>query len=475
MRTLLISFSLFKCYCCLALSSSTFNEREHNLKMNTLTTPSVSVIQKALSGKMILAPLTRGGNLPFRRLCADFGMETSISEMIYARSLLRGDAVEQARLRRAENEKIFGVQIATNSIGEGVDAIRKAELAGADFVDLNCGCPIHEATRRGLGSSLLRSPKKLAKLVNGLVSGSNIPITVKIRLGCEADTINCCEVVSAIREAGAAAVTIHGRTAQQGYSKNSDWALIQKAVKDGKDQGYDDVPVIGNGDILTHYEARRRIEETGVDSVMVGRGALTKPWIFKEFNENETWIPDANERIGVYRTLANYMKDHFGNDEMGKKKAWNFLPWHFEFLCRYTPYPEEVYSDHSIESPLIQNRIILPDDMPPLEVLLSNRCTDTHSIIADILWKSTSNNDAVHQLKLLAESDEFKDILINGSSSQEEDKVLTNLPKGKAGKWEKRRGRNPGPKRSEEEIAQIRAERAAKKAKYLAEGKAWPP
>jgi len=117
---------------------------------------------------MILAPLTRGGNLPFRRLCADFGMVTSVSEMIFARSLLRGTSTEKAKLRRASNEQVYGVQLATKQISEGVEAIKEVEKSGADFVDLNCGCPIHEATRRGLGSSLLRSPKKLGNLVNGL-------------------------------------------------------------------------------------------------------------------------------------------------------------------------------------------------------------------------------------------------------------------------------------------------------------------
>jgi len=451
--------------CCFGLSS--------NVSNNSSTS---AVIRKALTGKMILAPLTRGGNLPFRRLCADFGMETSMSEMIYARSLLRGDKIEKARLRRARNEHVYGVQLATNQISEGLEAAKEAEKAGADFVDLNCGCPIHDATRRGLGSSLLRSPKKLGNLVNGLVSGSNIPVTVKIRLGCEADTVNCCEIVRAIREAGASAVTIHGRTAQQGYSNNADWTLIQKAVQDGKDEGFGHIPVIGNGDILTHYEARRRMDESSVDSVMVGRGALSKPWIFKEFNENETWAPDTNERIEVYRTLANYMKDHFGDDSMGRKKAFNFLPWHFEFLSRYNPYPEDKFSAQSAEKPLIQSRItISTDDLSPLEILLSNRCHDAHNLIAGLLWDSDSNANAVKKLNELAESSEFREILSNGGVNKGEDTVLTNLPKGRAGKWEKRRDRKPGPKRNDEEIRKIRADRAAKKATILEEGGVWPP
>ena len=432
-------------------------------------------LQLSLTNQMILAPLTRGGNLPFRRLCADFGMKASLSEMIYARSLLRGDSVEHARLRRWKHEPTYGVQFATNQVREGVEAVRQAQMMGADFCDLNCGCPIHEATRRGLGSSLLRSPQKLHKLVRGMVDGSDIPITVKIRLGCEADSINCLENVKALREAGAAAITIHGRTAQQGYSKNADWELIRQAVEETREAGYGHVPIIGNGDILTHYEARRRMQEIGVDSVMVGRGALSKPWIFKEVNDNDTWKPDAAERIQVYRTLAGYMKDHFGDDAMGRKKSWNFLPWHFEFLSRYTPYPEEEFAVESIDAPLIQKRVVLPDEMEPLEVLLANRCADAHDVIASILWDSDSDQNALKKLNEFSESTEFKTILKNGSANSREDQVLTNIPKGEAGKWQKRRGRKPGPKRTEEEIAQIREERAEKKAKILAEGGVWPP
>uniref|UniRef100_A0A7S4EHY8 tRNA-dihydrouridine(47) synthase [NAD(P)(+)] n=1 Tax=Pseudo-nitzschia australis TaxID=44445 RepID=A0A7S4EHY8_9STRA len=438
-------------------------------------TPNHEKIQSSLTNRMVLAPLTRGGNLPFRRLCADFGMHTSVSEMIYARSLLKGDPIEKARLRRWKDEPTFGVQFATNQIEEGLNAIREAADMGADFCDLNCGCPIHEATRRGLGSSLLRSPKKFHKLVRGLVEGSEIPITVKIRLGCETNSINCLENVKAAREAGAAAITIHGRTAQQGYSKNADWDMIRQAVTETKDEGYGHIPIIGNGDILTYFEARRRMEETGVDSVMVGRGALSKPWIFKEFNDNATWTPDLKERVQIYRTLASYMKDHFGDDDMGRKKSWNFLPWHFEFLSRYTPYPEEEFAAQSVDRPLIQNRMLLPDHADPLEILLANRCGDAHEVIASILWDTDSDELAVRKLKEFAESQGFKEILRTGSANSEEDKVLTNLPKGKAGVWGKRRGRKPGPKRSEEEIAKIRADRAAKKERILAEGGVWPP
>ena len=257
--------------------------------------------------------------------------------------------------------------------------------------------------------------------------------------------------------------------------KPADWGFIEKIVQEGYEEGYGHIPVIGNGDILTYYEANRRISESSVESVMVGRGALTKPWIFKEFKDQETWNLDYTERIEIYRRLTNYMKEHFGDDDLGRKKSWNFLPWHFEFFSRYMPYPEEEYQTQSLKVPLIQNRVLIPDDVSPLESLLMNRSSETHDLIANALWESGSDTDAVDKLKKLAESNEFKEILARGVSSEREDQVLTNLPKGKAGRWEKRRGRNPGPKRTDEQIATIRAQRAAKKARILAEGGTWPP
>lgn len=270
---------------------------------------------------MILAPLTRGGNLPYRRLCADFGCEASLGEMVYARHLLKGDRLEQARLRRASNERLFGVQIATNDVDEGVRAAALAASSGADFVDLNCGCPIYEATRRGLGAALLRRPERLQALVAGVAAASAVPLTVKVRIGTESGNINVREVVAGLRDAGAAAVTVHGRTMEQRYSRAANWEVIRQVVQDGVGVG-SSVPIVGNGDLLTHYEARRRMDQSGVDAVMVGRGALVKPWIFQEFADGRDWDPSAAERVALYRRLVCYMKEHFGDDARGRRKSW---------------------------------------------------------------------------------------------------------------------------------------------------------
>lgn len=260
-----------------------------------------------LQGKMILAPLTRGGNLPFRRLCADLGMEAGVSEMVFARQLLKGDPIELARMRRAPNERLFGVQIASNDIEEACAAAQLIEKSGADWIDLNCGCPIHEATRRGLGSALLRKPQKLGSLVRGITQKSSLPLTVKVRLAAEGGEVNVREVVEALREAGAAAVTIHGRTATDRYSKSADWEAVRLVVVDGEQRG-SAMAVIGNGDIYSHSEARERMRQSGVGAVMVGRGALVKPWLFSEFERSEQWLPDTRERVQLYRRLACYMK-----------------------------------------------------------------------------------------------------------------------------------------------------------------------
>jgi tRNA-dihydrouridine synthase 3 len=421
-------------------------------------------LKARLQGQMILAPLTRGGNLPFRRLCADLGCTAAVGEMVFARQLLKGDRLEHARLRRASNEDFFGVQIATNEVEEGIGATKLAAEAGADWVDLNCGCPIYEATRRGLGSALLRSPDRLARLVAGIAQESPLPLSVKVRIAPEGGGINVREVVEKLRESGAAAVTIHGRTASARYGKAADWRLIGSVVNDGVARG-STVPIIGNGDILTHFDARQRIEVSGVDGVMVGRGALMKPWIFDEFKRGASWEPTAIERVEMYRRLACYMKEHFRDDARGRKKAWYFLPWHFDFLSRYRPLPEEDFASRDlIAEPLMQMRVSADESASPLERLLGSPSPIAHELIAGALWDTSSDAEAVSALTELAESNRITELETEASAAGAgEVEELTNIP-AKEKKVQRRRRAAP-PQRTPEEIAAVRAERAAKRAR----------
>ena len=368
----------------------------------------VKHLRENLKGRLILAPLTRGNNLPFRRLIAqDFDGWVTTSEMILSRNLIKGDPRENALIKRSDAEHIFGVQIATKTIDEGIKSGIQAAEAGAQFLDFNCGCPIYEVTRRGLGSQLLRKPKKLSRLIGGIAGQIPIPMTVKIRTGIDSSSINVHQIVRELEDTGIAAVTIHGRTAMQRYKRESDWSLIEEVARESS------LPCIGNGDILEVYEAKRRITSHGCHAVSVGRGALIKPWIFKEFAEDREIHPTAEERVAIYRKLTKYMKEHFGDDDWGKRKAFYFLPFHLGFFSRYRPLPAQCYEDYSLNSPLISTRWEsiackelgeTPDSLPLLERLL--RCTyeKAHEEIAEILWTSESDQETIENLNKVAES-----------------------------------------------------------------------
>lgn len=389
----------------------------------------LSSFQSSLSRQLLLAPLTRGGNLPFRRLCSEasfFGEEThsrhlganfTMSEMAFARMLFRGGRgivrKERALLKKHESEQNFGFQIATKSSEEALRAIALAEEGGATWVDLNCGCPIYEATRRGLGAELLKRPDALTRLVGMIVANkeSDMPFTVKIRLGPSDSKVNVERVVEGLVGAGAAAVTIHGRTMTQRYTRPADWDMISKVGKGSSRYG---IPIIGNGDILTHYEAADRLAMEGIDALMVGRGALIKPWIFAEYGAGRDLNPTARQRIGLYHRLAANFKDHFGTDDFGKRHAFYFLPWHFGFFCRYRHLPQDVFHDMSRQAPLIQNSRLVDDYLQthssrdslfsdePLEKLLRCEDTEVHLQIANILWDACCVEDAVEALECFA-------------------------------------------------------------------------
>lgn len=349
-------------------------------------------------GRALLAPLTKGGNLPFRRLCVQLGARITMSEMAYARKIVQGSRSELALVRKHESEACFGVQIATSNPAEAVVAGRMAIERGAAFLDLNCGCPIHDVVRRGMGATLLRRPSVVARIVAAMVRDLPVPITVKLRSGWSEDRVNAIELGRAVEEAGAAAVALHARSREQRYTKAADWDLIARLVAELA------IPVIGNGDLLTHYEVAARQRQSGCDAVMLGRGALIKPWLFREIAEGRAWEPTAEERVGIARQLAVFMKEHFRDDQKGRQRAMRFLPWHLGFFCRYRPLPEAKWAERALEHPLMQTRIDDSEerDVPELELLLRDTREQMHELIAGVLWESESDDEAVQRLGDLA-------------------------------------------------------------------------
>ncbi len=350
-------------------------------------------------GRVILAPLTKGGNLPFRRLCVAYDCATTTSEMAYAGQVLRNKPTELALLRKHADEACFGVQIAASKAEPAVAAGLAAVERGAAFVDLNCGCPIHDVVRRGMGATLLQRPAHLGRLVQAMVKGLPVPVTVKIRLGWSESDKNASEIAKIVEDSGAAALTVHGRTREQRYTRAADWDAIATIVSERT------IPVIGNGDILTWYEAADMQARSGCASIMVGRGALMKPWLFREIKEQKEFEPTAEQRVTIYRQFLHYMKEHFRDDEKGRKRAMFFLPWHFGFFCRYRPLPAAQYRDQSKQHPLMQTRMPDLGEVSPLEAVLRDPRETVHAKLAASFWASASDEDAIASCMQIFETD----------------------------------------------------------------------
>ncbi len=353
-------------------------------------------LAEEFAGKTILAPLTKGGNLPFRRLCVDFGAEITMSEMAYARQIVKRSRSELALLRKHASETFYGVQIASGKVEDAVKAGAAAVEQGAAFVDINAGCPIHDTVRRGMGATLMRRPGALARMVEAMRAELPVPVTVKLRTGWSESKVTCIEIAQQLEEAGVSAVALHGRSREQRYSKSADWGLIQQLVESVS------VPVVGNGDVLTWYEGEARREASGCTAVMVGRGALIKPWLFQEIRDRSTWMPTARERVDVYYRFVTYLKEHFYDDERGRKRAMRFLPWHFGFFCRYRPLPEDAWAERSKEHPLMQTRMPAIESDDPLDLLLQDSREDVHERMAAAMWDAQDLADATVQFERLA-------------------------------------------------------------------------
>jgi tRNA-dihydrouridine synthase 3 len=302
---------------------------------------------ETLRGAVVMAPMTKGSNLPYRRLCVELGARVLVSEMVVARRLKQRRRGEFALIRRAPGEPCFGVQLAGNRPDEMAWAAALVEARGADFVDLNLGCPIDHFTRKGLGAALARQPNRVRRVVEAMRAAVSVPVTVKIRLGWSGDKRNFLDIARAAVDAGAAAITVHARTREARYRHPAEWEAIAEVVAAVP------VPVVGNGDLLFAHEIKDRLRASGCAAVMVARGALIKPWIFKEIRLRSCgasagqadgyWDITADERLTIYRRYVELAREHWALpgrsdlDEYGHTRLREFLRWHVGFWCRYAP------------------------------------------------------------------------------------------------------------------------------------------
>ena len=271
-----------------------------------------------------LAPMAGVTDRAFREICSLFGVAYFTSEMISAKGLIYNSQKTFRMLERSESESPFAIQLFGNDPEDFKKAVYLLSESKPDVIDINMGCPATKIVKENSGSALMKDPKLCGEIVKATVNESKVPVTVKIRSGWNKNSINAVEVAKICEYNGASAVTVHGRTKEQGYSGLSDLEII-KSVKDSVK-----IPVIGNGDVVDGATAKRMKEYTGCDIIAVGRGAIGNPWIFSEINsafDNETLFirPTLSERAEIMKLhiekLCRYKGESVGLKESRKHIA----------------------------------------------------------------------------------------------------------------------------------------------------------
>lgn len=272
-----------------------------------------------------LAPLAGITDAPMRRLCKEQGASLVFSEMVSGKGLWYKDKNTAKLLETYEEERPVAFQIFGHEPEIMAFTAREVSKLPCAAIDINMGCPVPKIVKNGEGSALLKNPDLIYDVVSAVVKNTDKPVTAKIRIGWDKDSINAVETAHAISAAGASAITVHGRTREQYYSGKADWsyiAAVKKAVN---------IPVIGNGDVISGKSALDMMEQTGCDFVMIGRGALGNPWIFREVlaawkGEDVPPPPTTEERKAMMLRhlgdLADFKGEYQAVREMRKHVGW---------------------------------------------------------------------------------------------------------------------------------------------------------
>ncbi|WP_434631206.1 tRNA dihydrouridine synthase DusB [Thermoanaerobacterium thermosaccharolyticum] len=277
-----------------------------------------------IKNNVFLAPMAGVTDKPYRLICKDMGCGFAYTEMVSAKGLYYGSENTEF-LTDIDDEENVALQIFGSDPYIMGEIAKRLNTSNAKTIDINMGCPTQKIVKNGDGSALMMHPDVAENVIKAVVKNSIKPVTIKIRKGWDDDHINAVEIAKMAESCGVKAVAIHGRTREQFYSGRADWDIIKK-VKDNLK-----IPVIGNGDIFTPEDAKRMIDETGCDAVMVGRGAEGNPWIFKRIlhylNTGEILPePTVSEKIDMILKhldmMIDYKGEHVGILEMRKHIAW---------------------------------------------------------------------------------------------------------------------------------------------------------
>ena len=263
-----------------------------------------------IKNQVVLAPMAGISNTAYRQIIKEMGAGLIFAEMVSDKALVYGSEKTFDLLKMSDMERPIAQQIFGSDVDSFVKAAKLVEdKMHPDIIDINMGCPVPKvAIKSQAGSALLKNPDKIKEIVSAVVKAVSVPVTVKIRSGWDANSVNAVEVAKVIEEAGASAITVHGRTRAQGYSGNADWNII-KQVKEMVS-----IPVIGNGDVTSAEKAKEMLDFTGCDAVMIGRGVFGNPWLIKEcVSYLESGIiphkPSAREKIEMLKRHYQLLVD----------------------------------------------------------------------------------------------------------------------------------------------------------------------
>ena len=301
-----------------------------------------------IHNQVVLAPMAGICNSAFRRICKEMGCGLIYAEMVSDKAITFQNQKTLDMLYMTEEERPIVQQIFGSDKDSFVEAAKTIyEKMRPDIIDINMGCPVPKvAVRAQAGSALLKDPDKIYDIVSAVVKAVPIPVTVKIRSGWDQNHINAVEVAKVIEKAGASAICVHPRTRSQGYSGKADWSII-KAVKDCVL-----IPVIGNGDVKTPEDAKRMLDETGCDAVMIGRGVLGNPWLIKNTvsyldtgsYDNDITVDDKIEMILHHLDYLSHLK----NEHIATLEIRNHIGWYLKGVPGGTVVKNKIYQTSNI-------------------------------------------------------------------------------------------------------------------------------
>ena len=310
-----------------------------------------------IKNRVVLAPMAGVCNSAFRRIIKEMGAGLIYAEMVSDKAITYENKKTIDMLYMTDFERPIAQQIFGSDKESFVVASKFiCDMMHPDIIDINMGCPVPKvAVHAQAGSALLKDIPKIKEIVKSVVEAVNVPVTVKIRSGWDNNHINAVEVAKAVEEAGASAICVHPRTRSQGYSGKADWNIIKEVKNAVK------IPVIGNGDITSKEDAKRMLEETGCDAIMIGRGVLGNPWLVKEIveyieNGNIVPKPTPKERVDMCLKHISYLRE-IKCDKLVVLESRNHIAWYLKGLT---------------DSNEIKNKIFLTKDVDDIITILND-------------------------------------------------------------------------------------------------------